>query len=133
MALDGDRRASAGVALETLRFPVFPRNVGMLEDGQGRWRLKPPGARGRTRTGMGLPPRDFLTNYSFRCCVPYDRWIAAPARICGLDFTFTLPSGRRARRFRRGPSSLYTFREARAARGLARYCSHPDVLLVHRI
>jgi len=56
---------------------------------------------------------------------------AAPPRICGLDFTFTLPHGREARRFRRGPSSLYTFRED--TRGLARYCSHPDVLLVHRI
>lgn len=65
MPLDGGRRASAGVDAETLRFPVFPRNVGMLEDGQGRWRLKPLGARGRTRTGMGLPPRDFLTTTAF--------------------------------------------------------------------
>ena len=54
-------------------------------------------------------------------------------RICGLDFTFTVPRAVRDARFRWGPSSLYTFREARAARGLARYCSHPDVLLVHRI
>jgi len=29
---------------------------------------KDTGARGRTRTGKGLPPRDFLTSYSFRCC-----------------------------------------------------------------
>lgn len=57
--------------------------------------------------------------------------IAAGARICGLDFTFTLPRGHRASRFRRGPSSLYTFRDSH--RGLARYCSHPDVLLFHRI
>ena len=68
MPLDGGRRVSARVALETLRFPVFPRNVGMLEDGQGRWRLNPPGARGRTRTGMGLPPRDFRTRYGLRRC-----------------------------------------------------------------
>lgn len=38
--------------------------------------------------------------------------IAAAARICGLDFTFTLPRGTR---FRWGPSSLYTFRERLAA------------------
>jgi len=129
MPLDGGRQASARVALETLRFPVFPRNVGMLEDGQGRWRLTPPGARGRTRTGMGSPPRDFLTTTAFTAA----RWSSAnagPPRICGLDFTFTLPRGAR---FRRGPSSLYTFRDAPAVRGLARYCSHPDVLLVHRI
>ena len=68
MPLDGGRQASAGVAPETLRFTAFPRNVGMLEDGQGRWRLKPPGARGRTRTGMGLPPRDFRTHYGLRRC-----------------------------------------------------------------
>ena len=28
------------------------------------------GARGRNRTGMGFPPRDFRTHYSFRCCAP---------------------------------------------------------------
>ncbi len=28
------------------------------------------GARGRTRTGKGLPPRDFLTRYDFRRCLP---------------------------------------------------------------
>ena len=33
MPLDGGRQASADVDAETLRFPVFPRNVGMLEDG----------------------------------------------------------------------------------------------------
>jgi hypothetical protein len=57
--------------------------------------------------------------------------MSPPARICGLDFTFTLPLRCLLARFRRGPSSLYTFRET--SRGLARYCSHPDVLLVHRI
>ncbi len=37
-------------------------------------------------------------------------------------------------RYRQGPSSLYTFTTPylRAQR-LARYCSHPDVLLFHRI
>jgi hypothetical protein len=111
MPLDGGRRASAGVDAETLQFPVFPRNVGMLEDGQGRWRLDPPGARGRTRTGMGLPPRDFLTTTAFAAARRLSA-NAAPPRICGLDFTFTLP---RVTRFRRGPSSLYTFRECLAA------------------
>ena len=38
----------------------------------------------RNRTGMELPPRDFLTHYSFRCC---------DQRIWGLDFLFTLPPG----------------------------------------
>jgi hypothetical protein len=111
MLLDGDRRASAGVAPETLRFPVFPRNVGMLEDGLGRWRLTPPGARGRTRTGMGLPPRDFRTTTAFTAAQPPRSAIAAPPRICGLDFTFTLPRDLQVAQFRRGPSSLYTFRE----------------------
>src|SRR5688572_2372508 len=57
-------------------------------------------ARGRTRTGTGFPPRDFRTRYNFRCC--------ALGRIWSLDFLFTVPrvSGTR---FRRGPSSLYTF------------------------
>ena len=59
MPLDGDRRASMRAGVKTLRFTVFPRNAGMLEDGKERWSLNPPGARGRTRTGMGLPPRDF--------------------------------------------------------------------------
>src|SRR6185312_16586556 len=63
-------RASAGDALETLRFPVFPRNVRMLEDGKGRRGLNPPGARGRTRTGMGLPPRDFRTTTAFAAARP---------------------------------------------------------------
>ena len=42
------------------------------------------GAWGRNRTGTGLPPRDFLTHYSFRCC-------ACPLRrIWSLDFIFAL-------------------------------------------
>ena len=73
MSLDGDRRVSADVDAETLRFPVFPRSVVMLEDGQGRLSLKPPGARGRNRTGTGLPPRDFHTRYGLhRCARPAD-------------------------------------------------------------
>ena len=44
------------------------------------------GARGRTRTGTELPPRDFLTSYNFRCCTGH---IAEPG-ICGLDFLFTV-------------------------------------------
>ena len=47
-------------------------------------RRRGDGARGRTRTGMELPPRDFLTRYSFRCC-------AGERRICGLDFLFAVP------------------------------------------
>ena len=49
MPLDGDRRASMRAGVKTLRFTVFPRNAGMLEDGKERWSLNPPGARGRTR------------------------------------------------------------------------------------
>jgi hypothetical protein len=40
-------------------------------------------ARGRDRTGMGFPPRDFLTHYSFRCCMRC-------TCIWSLDFTFAL-------------------------------------------
>lgn len=41
------------------------------------------GARGRDRTGMGFPPRDFRTHYSFRCCM-------LSSCIWSLDFTFAL-------------------------------------------
>ena len=45
-------------------------------------------------------------------------------------WTLPLPSRMRPRpRIRQGPSSLYTF----ALRRLARYCSHPHVLLFHRL
>ncbi len=54
-------------------------------------------------------------------------------RIWGLDFTFALPRLQRASRFRQGPSSLYTFRSALRPLGLARYCSHRHMLLVHRL
>ena len=50
-------------------------------------------------------------------------------RIWSLDFIFALSR----QRFRQGPSSLYTFLDPGAIEGLARYCSHPDVLLFHRI
>src|SRR6185437_4947955 len=133
MPLDGGRRASMYAGVKTLRFPVFPRNVGMLEDGLGRRGLNPPGARGRTRTGMGLPPRDFLTTTAFAAAQSGGRrrrasthlWsglylhpAARPREPCGLG------GGRQV-------STLSA--KAIADRGLARYCSHPDVLLVHRI
>ena len=60
------------------------------------------------------------------------------ARIWSLDFTFAI-SMPRWHRLRQGPSSLYTFpihphgRKAGRAAGLARYCSHRNVLLFHRI
>jgi hypothetical protein len=48
-----------------------------------------------------LPPRDFRTHYSFRCC--------AHARAFGV-WTLPLPCrAAHAVRFRQGPSSLYTF------------------------
>ena len=59
--------------------------------------------------------------------------VRRPPRIWGLDFTFTVPRHDHASRFRQGPSSLYTFRAAPRPLGLARYCSHRDVLLVHRL
>ena len=47
------------------------------------WYIKKmDGARGRNRTGTVFPPRDFLTNYSFRC--------ALLKTLCGLDFLFTI-------------------------------------------
>src|SRR6185437_11148625 len=92
MPLDGGRRASAGVDAKTLRFPVFSRNVGMLEDGQGRWSLNPPGARGRTRTGTGLPPRDFHTTTAFAAAQSRDR----RSRRRHAFVVWTLPSPCRA-------------------------------------
>ena len=52
-------------------------------------------ARGRSRTGMGFPPRDFRTHYSFRCC-------AQSEHIWGLDFTFAVSSTERGRELGRG-------------------------------
>ena len=71
------------------------------------------GARGRSRTGMGLPPRDFLTRYGFR------RY-ARSERIWSLDFTFAMSLLFSALSdFRQGPSSLYTFIEPARTR-----CEH---------
>jgi len=43
------------------------------------------GARGRTRTGTVLPPRDFRTRYGFRRRAGWRLW--------GLDFTFAVARG----------------------------------------
>jgi hypothetical protein len=73
------------------------------------------GARGRNRTGMGLPPRDFRTRYSFRCC----------ASVAHLESGLSLCRIARCARVRQGPSSLYTFRAGTLwQRGLARDCRH---------
>ena len=64
----------------------------------------------------GVTPEGFSYHYSFHCCAAARSMIAAPPRICGLDFTFTLPRNLSVARFRRGPSSLYTFREALPSR-----------------
>ena len=47
------------------------------------------GARGRTRTGTVLPPRDFLTRYGFRRRAPEELRV----RLWGLDFTFAVAPG----------------------------------------
>ncbi len=60
------------------------------------------GAGGRTRTGTGFRPTDFLTSYGFRRS-------RRGRGICGLDYPFTLAPATRGRRFRCRPSSLYTF------------------------
>jgi hypothetical protein len=74
----------------------------------------------------GVAPEGFSCHYSFRCCS--GDAAVAPTRHLGSGLY--LCRAARALRFRQGPSSLYTFRPAG---GLARYCSHPDVLLFHRI
>ena len=48
------------------------------------------GARGRNRTGMESPPRDFRTSYGFRRAAAKVTW-----RLCGLDFLFVLSSRQR--------------------------------------
>lgn len=83
-------------------------------------------ARGRIRTGMEFPPRDFRTRYSFRCCAP-------DARIWGLDFIFAMPPHTcSAGGLGRG-RQVSTLSPPLSRPRLARYCSHPDVLLFHRI
>ena len=58
------------VVVEGLTAEYECRRAG-LNRGAGRGVLEDDtfgrGARGRTRTGMELPPRDFHTRYSFRC------------------------------------------------------------------
>jgi hypothetical protein len=57
----------------------------------------------------GVAPEGFSYHYSFRCCARVR--LRRSSRICGLDFTFTVPRGpSQGARVRRGPSSLYTFR-----------------------
>lgn len=45
------------------------------------------GAGGRNRTGMGLPPTDFLTNFGFRRLA---RRTFVLGQVRGLDYPFTL-------------------------------------------
>ena len=78
-----------------------------------------------------LVPRDFLTRYSFRCP---DR------RVWGLDFLFALSRTARYGDLGRGRQVSTLSRTSIVGRvacrldpGLARDCSHPDVLLVPRI
>jgi len=111
-------------------------------------------ARGRTRTGTGFPPRDFRTTTTFVA--------ARRSRICGLDFTFAMPHvSQRFRQgpsslytflFEAPRDDLGTPEQIRVpsnsllektvahsetertpAQGLARYCSHPNVMLFHRL
>ena len=66
---------------ETLVFTAFRACGRTISDDGKSW----SGARGRTRTGMESPPRDFRTRYSFRC------WVVRGARpIWSLDFLFAV-------------------------------------------
>jgi len=78
------------------------------------------GARGRTRTGTVLPPRDFHTRYGFRRRAGWRLW--------GLDFIFAMAPWRG----RQEPSSLYTFPDGRRP-GLARGGLRHDALRFPRI
>ena len=87
------------------RATEISRNIGQGTPGRDRmgedlaagrhgWRrMDAPGARGRTRTGMGLPPRDFPATTAFAAA----RETLRPRRpgIWGLDFIFAVPRGRR--------------------------------------
>jgi len=87
---------------------------------------------GRNRTGTGLPPRDFRTTAAFtaaRSCRAFVVWtLPLPSRDCSR--AHGLGRGRQV-------STLSLAGQTRRARrphqGLARYCSHPDVLLFHRL
>ncbi len=79
------------------------------------------GARGRNRTGMVLPPRDFLTRYNFRCCTQrVHLW--SGLSLCHI--TNKRDTGRS-----RQVSTL----SRKSSPGLARDCHHPEVLRVPRI
>jgi hypothetical protein len=136
-SLLGDRRL--GSSRRDAREPPRLRAAGVHPSTGG---IGERSARGRTRTGMGLPPRDFLTRYSFRCCARRGH-----ARIWGLDFTFALPPitgpkrvsgglgrGRQVSTLSRRPRGPHPAEQGRGRpSGLARCCSHRDVLLVHRL
>jgi len=83
------------------------------------------GAWGRTRTGTGCPE-----GFSYQLQLS----LLQPPPAAFVVWTLPLPSRDTGwiARIRQGPSSLYTF-PGRTFRGLARYCSHPDVLLFHRL
>ena len=127
----------AGTGRDAAFFVALRERVPTAMDGRGGL----SGARGRTRTGMGLPPRDFRTRYSFHCCTPEGVHLGS-----GLYLHRTAGEAHlwACWRVRQGPSSLYTFPPASKIRalqrkglgkpsGLARCCSHRDVLLVHRL
>jgi len=59
----------------------------------------------------GVAPEGFSYQLQLSLLRARPSMIIAAPRICGLDFTFTLPHGLATMRFRRGPSSLYTFRD----------------------
>jgi len=66
---------------ETLVFTAFRACGRTISDDGKSW----SGARGRTRTGMEFPPRDFRTRYSFRC------WARFGSRRSFGVWTFSLP------------------------------------------
>ncbi len=82
------------------------------------------GAQGRNRTGTVLPPRDFLTNYSFCCCHRRHLWP-------GLSLHHVC-----IHKFRRVPSSLYTFlNNIQASLGIATIITcwgFPEFDTIHR-
>jgi len=77
---------------------AITRNDNKDDNGNRTVPLKNNGAQGRNRTGTVLPPRDFLTNYSFCCCFKKHLWSGLSLhRIC-------------IHKRRWVPSSLYTFK-----------------------